>query len=48
MVYTNPITMIHMTRFVVGPPPIPIVFIGHKNPRNGNQGRDFECHLHEL
>ncbi len=48
MVYANPIMMIHMTRFVIQPPPIPIVVIGHKNPRNGNQGRDFQCHLQEL
>jgi hypothetical protein len=48
MVYTNPIMMIHMTRFVVRPSPIPIMVIGHKNPRNGNQGRDFQCHLQEL
>jgi len=48
MVYANPIMMIHMTRFVIRRPPIPIVVIGHKNPRNGNQGRDFQCHLQEL
>ncbi len=48
MLYTNPIMIIHMTRFVVRPPPIPIVVIGHKNPRNDNQGRDFQCHLEEF